>query len=237
MAAPAVNNTVYIRNLNEKVKRDELKKSLYAIFSQFGQILDIVTSRTMKMKGQAFVVFNDQASAANAVRSMQGFPFFEKSMMLAFARSDSDIIAKRKGTFVERPKRMAASAGGGKDASSRKKKKSSAAKGGLAAAAAAVKAEGGVGGIQQPIDPASIPEQPPNQILFLTNLPPSSNHAMLGVLFAQFAGFKEVRMVPGRTDIAFVEFNTEVESSHAKNSLNGFCIEPDCPMRITFAKK
>lgn len=37
------NNTIYINNLNEKIKADELKKSLYAVFVQFGQILDIVT--------------------------------------------------------------------------------------------------------------------------------------------------------------------------------------------------
>ncbi|VDP37558.1 unnamed protein product [Schistosoma mattheei] len=39
------NNTIYINNLNEKIKRDELKKSLYAVFVQFGQILDIITCR------------------------------------------------------------------------------------------------------------------------------------------------------------------------------------------------
>lgn len=37
------NNTVYINNLNEKIKKDELKKSLYAVFVQFGQIVDIIT--------------------------------------------------------------------------------------------------------------------------------------------------------------------------------------------------
>ncbi|KAF5394091.1 hypothetical protein PHET_12274 [Paragonimus heterotremus] len=37
------NNTIYINNLNEKIKRDEVKKSLYAVFVQFGQILDIIT--------------------------------------------------------------------------------------------------------------------------------------------------------------------------------------------------
>jgi U2 small nuclear ribonucleoprotein B'' len=45
-------HTIYINNLNEKVKKDELKKSLYAIFSQFGQILDIVALKTLKMRGQ-----------------------------------------------------------------------------------------------------------------------------------------------------------------------------------------
>lgn len=59
----------------------ELKKSLYAIFSQFGQILDILVSRIMKMKGQAFVIFKEVNSASNALRSMQGFPFYDKPMV------------------------------------------------------------------------------------------------------------------------------------------------------------
>ena len=59
----------------------ELKKSLYAIFSQFGQILDIVALKTLKMRGQAFVIFKDINSGTNALRSMQGFPFYDKPMV------------------------------------------------------------------------------------------------------------------------------------------------------------
>ena len=33
---------------------------------------------------------------------------------------------------------------------------------------------------------------PPNQILFLTNLPSETNEMMLSMLFNQFPGFKEV---------------------------------------------
>lgn len=75
------NNTIYINNLNEKIKKDELKKSLYAIFSQFGQILDIVALKTLKMRGQAFVIFKEIGSATSALRSMQGFPFYDKPMV------------------------------------------------------------------------------------------------------------------------------------------------------------
>lgn len=75
------NNTIYINNLNEKVQKEELKKSLYAIFSQFGQILDIVALKTLKMRGQAFVIFKEIQSATNALRSMQGFPFYDKQMV------------------------------------------------------------------------------------------------------------------------------------------------------------
>jgi len=101
------NNTLYVNNLNEKVKAEgqtfelssipslslhlaswflyyrytELKKSLYAIFSQFGVILDILAKKSLKMRGQAFVVFKEIASATNALRAMQGFPFYDKPMV------------------------------------------------------------------------------------------------------------------------------------------------------------
>lgn len=100
------NQTIYINNLNEKIKKEELKKSLYAIFSQFGQILDIVALKTLKMRGQAFVIFKEIGSASNALRTMQGFPFYDKPMRIAYSKSDSDLVAKLKGTFKERPKKI-----------------------------------------------------------------------------------------------------------------------------------
>jgi RNA recognition motif-containing protein len=63
-----------------------LKKSLYAIFSQFGQILDIVALKNLKMRGQAFVIFKEINSASAALKSMQGFPFYDKPMRIAYAR-------------------------------------------------------------------------------------------------------------------------------------------------------
>merc|ERR1711935_218158 len=87
------NHTIYINNLNEKIKKDELKKSLYAIFSQFGQILDIVALKTLKMRGQAFVIFKELNSGTNALRSMQGFPFYDKPMRIGYCKKGSDVIA------------------------------------------------------------------------------------------------------------------------------------------------
>ncbi|KAJ8299035.1 hypothetical protein KUTeg_023095 [Tegillarca granosa] len=83
---------------------------------------------------------------------------------------------------------------------------------------------------QAPAAPSAIPEQPPNQILFLTNLPEETNEMI-------FPGFKEVRLVPGRHDIAFVEFENEVQSAAAKDALQGFKITPSNAMKISFAKK
>merc|ERR1712106_314533 len=206
------NHGVYINNLNEKIKKDDLKKSLYAIFSQFGQILDIVALKTLKMRGQAFVIFKEISAATNALRSMQGFPFYDKPMRIGYSKSDSDIIAKMKGTFTERPKKA--------PGETKKKSKKPKTGGG-----------GGVGG-QGGVDNA-----PPNQILFLTNLPTETNEMMLSMLFNQFPGFKEVRLVPGRHDIAFVEFENEMQSAAAKDALQGFKITPTHAMKIAFAKK
>lgn len=60
----------------------ELKRSLYALLSQFGQIVDIVAMKTMKMRGQAFVIFKELTAATNALRQLQGFPFYNKPMVL-----------------------------------------------------------------------------------------------------------------------------------------------------------
>lgn len=245
------NHTIYINNLNEKIKKDELKKSLYAIFSQFGQILDIVSLKGIKMRGQAFVIFKDINSASNAMRSMQSFPFYDKPMRIAYSKKDSDIIAKMKGTFVERPKRPKKPKEDteSEDAVSSKKKKKQQrilqqqqAAAALPGAAPATNAVGGTpaAGSAAPAGattPAAIPEQPPHYILFLTNLPEETNEMMLSMLFNQFPGFKEVRLVPGRHDIAFVEFENEAQAGAAKGALQGFKITPTNAMKISFAKK
>uniref|UniRef100_U5EZF2 Putative sans fille n=1 Tax=Corethrella appendiculata TaxID=1370023 RepID=U5EZF2_9DIPT len=211
------NHTIYINNLNEKIKKEELKKSLYAIFSQFGQIIDIVALKTLKMRGQAFIIFKEIASATNALRTMQGFPFYDKPMRINYSKTDSDVIAKMKGTFKERPKKIKPP----KPAQTEEKKSK--------------KQKNNIDAINATNN--STAEQPPNQILFLTNLPEETNEMMLSMLFNQFPGFKEVRLVPNRHDIAFVEFATDVQSGAAREALQGFKITPTHAMRISFAKK
>ena len=59
----------------------ELKKSLRAVFSQFGKILDVLAFKTLKHKGQAWVIFEEVSSATEALKRMQGFPFYDKPMV------------------------------------------------------------------------------------------------------------------------------------------------------------
>jgi len=224
------NHTIYINNLNEKIKKEELKKSIYAIFSQFGQIVDIVALKTLKMRGQAFVVFADINSASNALRSMQGFPFYDKPMRIQYSKSQSDVIAKKLGTYVERAKRDPKDASAAAAATAPATKKSGAKKTGDSAS------NGGASDLASSMGPTGM--EAPNKILFLMNLPEeTANQGTLQMLFQPFSGFKEVRLVPGRSDIAFVEFDSEQQSTIAKEALQGFKISPTNPIKITYAKK
>ncbi|KAJ8002180.1 hypothetical protein DPEC_G00177150 [Dallia pectoralis] len=213
------NHTIYINNVNDKIKKDELKRSLYALFSQFGQVVDIVAMKTMKMRGQAFVVFKELTSATNALRQLQGFPFYNKPMRIQYAKTDSEVISKVKGTF------------GDKDKKKDKKKKPQ----DQVANVAKKPAPGSANTNNTPI--MQIPDNPPNYILFLNNLPEETNEMMLSMLFNQFPGFKEVRLVPGKHDISFVEFESESQAGVAKDALQGFRITAQCAMKITYAKK
>eukprot|EP00659_Diplonema_papillatum_P011544 gene11544-17779_t len=70
------NPTLYIRNLNEKVGKEELRKSLWQMFHQFGEIVDIYCRpKMLATKGQAWICFKDIAAAAEAKDVMQGSAF------------------------------------------------------------------------------------------------------------------------------------------------------------------
>ncbi|XP_074339339.1 uncharacterized protein LOC141677352 isoform X2 [Apium graveolens] len=92
--------TIYINNLNDKVKKGELKRSLYALFSQFGRILDIVLSKKPQLRGQAWVVFSDFTAADKALGQMQNFIFYDKPMFIHYAKTKSDCVAKADGSFI-----------------------------------------------------------------------------------------------------------------------------------------
>uniref|UniRef100_A0A2P2KNK5 Uncharacterized protein MANES_01G220300 n=1 Tax=Rhizophora mucronata TaxID=61149 RepID=A0A2P2KNK5_RHIMU len=231
------NVTIYINNLNEKVKIDELKKSLHAVFSQFGKILEILAFKTLKHKGQAWVVFEDVQSATNALKQMQSFPFYEKPMRIQFAKTKSDIIAKADGTFVPREKRKRHEEKGKK-----KKEQHDANQVAMGLSPGYAGAYGATPALSQLPYPggakAMVPEAPapPNSILFIQNLPNETTPMMLQMLFQQYPGFKEVRMVETKPGIAFVEYGDEMQSTVAMHDLQGFKIQQN-PMSITYAKK
>ncbi|ETI29175.1 hypothetical protein G647_01628 [Cladophialophora carrionii CBS 160.54] len=97
------NQTLFVKNLPEKINKNELKRALYMLFSTYGPVLDIVTSRVgakgQHMRGQAHVVFRDIQTSTQAMRALQGFDFFGKEMAIAYGKGQSNIIPKLRGTF------------------------------------------------------------------------------------------------------------------------------------------
>eukprot|EP00252_Welwitschia_mirabilis_P015194 TRINITY_DN33431_c0_g1_i1.p1 TRINITY_DN33431_c0_g1~~TRINITY_DN33431_c0_g1_i1.p1 ORF type:complete len:241 (-),score=61.36 TRINITY_DN33431_c0_g1_i1:290-1012(-) len=231
------NMTIYINNLNEKTKLEELKKSLYAVFSQFGKIVEVIAFKTLKHRGQAWVVFDEVSAATNALRQMQGFPFYDKPMRIQYAKTKSDCIAKADGTFVPREKRKRH-----EDRAERKRREQQleAQAGGFANSSYPSGYGSSAMGAQMEYPGRSnAPEAPapPNNILFIQNLPHEATSMMLQMLFCQYPGFKEVRLIEQKPGIAFVEYGDEMQATVALHALQGFKITAQNPMLITYAKK
>ncbi|XP_038713193.1 U2 small nuclear ribonucleoprotein B'' 2-like [Tripterygium wilfordii] len=224
------NQTIYVKNLNEKVKKEELKRSLYCLFSQYGRILDVVALKTSKLRGQAWVAFSEVTAASNAVRQMQNFPLYEKPMRIQYAKSKSDCVAKADGSYVPREKKKKQ-----EEKAERKRRTEEAHQSGVANGTAA-ESNGGLAAFRQG-NQGGQEAAAPNNILFIQNLPHETDSLMLQLLFQQYPGFKEVRMIDAKPGIAFVEFEDDMQSSTAMQALQGFKITPMNPMSITFAKK
>ena len=63
-----------------------------------------------------------------------------------------------------------------------------------------------------------------SSVLFIKNLPTGTTETNLKDLVAQHSGFTGVRMVPDRSDIAFVEFPNETAAEVVKKAWHGLRI-------------
>jgi U2 small nuclear ribonucleoprotein B'' len=77
----APSESLYIQNLAEKLPKEELKKALYSVFTQFGRVIDVHAAKTYRLRGQAWVSFADVTCASTAKNELQGFPFFDQPMV------------------------------------------------------------------------------------------------------------------------------------------------------------
>ncbi|CAK1358223.1 uncharacterized protein RHO25_007709 [Cercospora beticola] len=230
------NATVYVRNLDEKVKIPALTSALKEVFSECGTVVDVIAKSSVKRKGQAFVVFEDVSEAQDAVEILQGFDLLGRPMELAFAKTKSDWTVLKEGgeAALEQHK---------KHRLAEKERKQAA----EAAAAAAKPAK-------RAADPSSLAERPakatkatgaaamadeylpPNKILILRELPEDYTKEALTAVFQRYPGFKEVRMVPGRKGLAFAEYTEESEAITAKEAMNGANLG-DKTIRVTFQRQ
>lgn len=152
------------------------------------------------------------------MEELQGFDLFAQPMTLAYAKTRSDATVLREdgeeGLKQHKTKRQAEKER--KQAIEAASQEQNAAKRAAADTLAerpakTSKAAGGV------------PDEylPPSKILFLQNMPDDYDRTSIAAVFGRYPGFKEVRMVPGRTGIAFVEYEDEGAAISAKEQATG----------------
>jgi len=232
--------TLYVQHLNEKTKIPELKACLYELFSTYGEVIDIVASGVYKKKGQAFVVFKDITCATNALRALQGFTFMDKQMRINYARTKSDVIALEDGTF--KPRNVPDAKGPALAKAKPMIRPKIPVPVRTLVPPAAAKAAPAAGGLGQapPVGSAAAVAPPSDSqasnVLFVENLPPEVNETMLTMLFRQYPGFQEARLIKGR-NVAFIEYADELQAGIARHGLQGFMVTPENALKINFAKQ
>ncbi|KAM0418607.1 hypothetical protein ACHAPT_012506 [Fusarium lateritium] len=243
MASETPISTVYVQNLEERVKLETVTEALRTIFSEFGNVVDVVAKKNLKAKGQAFIVFDDPESARSAIEEVDGFELFDKPMKVALARSRSDKTVEmncsqeefeshKRHRQAEKDKRKALEAaeeqrqlnkrgpGAATDSRPAKAARPSGLKSTSAAASGSVLDE----------------FLPPNKILFVQNLPEDYDIEALTGVFGRFEGFREVRLVPGRRGIAFVEYEAEQGAITAKENTAGMSLG-EKPIKVTYQRQ
>ena len=215
------NATLYVKNIDWKVKKPLLKRALYALFSRHGKVLEVIVLRRDGLRGQAWVIMEDVQAATAALQAENGFTFFEKDLVIEYAREKSDRIARLDKTYVPKAKRRKV-AKDGADAEHTE---------------ADDKGDGRTeedGDASEPTQQPKAPQEPPSKYLLAQNLPEACNEMMLGMLFRQYTGFKEVRMP--RQGLAFIEFEDEPHATLALKGLNGFKLSQTEALELTYGK-
>jgi RNA recognition motif. (a.k.a. RRM, RBD, or RNP domain) len=176
---------------------------------------------------------------------VNGFELFDKPMQLDFAKTRSDATVLReegdhglerwkRGRLAEKERKQAVEA-----QRSAQLKRPAAAASELAARPA--KTSKGAGLKATGTNAAAvIPDEylPPNKILFLRDLPESYDAEGLSTIFSRFEGFREVRMVPGRKGIAFVEYEAEAGAISAKEATAGMQLGDEGKgIRVTYQRQ
>jgi U2 small nuclear ribonucleoprotein B'' len=57
------------------------------------------------------------------------------------------------------------------------------------------------------------------------------------MLFRPYAGFMEVRMVPGKKGIAFIEFQDQIQAGIVLQQLNGFNLSETEKLYLTYGNQ
>jgi U2 small nuclear ribonucleoprotein B'' len=80
------NPTLYVKNLNDKVRPNEMRRSLYLLMSEFGPVVDVAVHKSDKGRGQAWITFADQNTAVTALQRLGQVTMYEKTISASYAK-------------------------------------------------------------------------------------------------------------------------------------------------------
>ncbi|PNS18667.1 hypothetical protein CAC42_5206 [Sphaceloma murrayae] len=222
------NATVYVKNLDERVKIPALVEALREVFAEFGTVVDIVAKKSLKRKGQAFVVFESIDAAQTAIDEVNGFELFGKQMNCEFAKTKSDATVKREGNEdeFEQHKRQRITEKERKQAAVQAERKKRPAPDQLESEKPKQARVG------------QVPDEhlPPNTTLMVSGVPEGYNVEAMTAIFARFPEFKEYLEVPFRPGLGFVHYTDLSGAIMAKNATANMQLG-DSKIKVTYQRK
>ncbi|PPR05645.1 hypothetical protein CVT24_002870 [Panaeolus cyanescens] len=251
--------TLYINNINDKINKEELKIQLYALFTTYGKIIDIIASKSPKMRGQAFLVFTDLASATTAMRACEGmrssgliFLPIQSLQHIAYAKSKSYATLRTEDPNFVPPNAANASSviqngkrarDGDLDEAERKTKREKSDES-SDEEMEIDDDEDAPEKKQSSAAPTTVPTQvqQPSARLLCTNLPQEVTDEVLSVLFQQYQGFIRTHVTWSpqlnaqgiRVKMSQVFFENPERATTAKEALDGFTLKKGWQMSVVY---
>ena len=235
----AVNNTLYINNLNEKININELKHELLELLLKYGKIFEIRMSKSLKLKGQAFITFENINDSKKALNELNGYELFGKKLNINYAKQTSENFLVKKGKLKESKKKE-------KDIERKKKRDEFYKK--LNEDKINLKNKlieeyyneiynnnDNNNDLNKIID-ENDDEDKLNKILFVEfdDVNNNINEDVLKKIFSECKGFLNINMFNNK---AFIEFDNITNAQYAKIKLNKSKINNNILLNISFAKK
>ncbi|WVR05032.1 hypothetical protein IAU60_002044 [Kwoniella sp. DSM 27419] len=260
MALQAPSPTLYVANLETKTKKPELKAQLYALFTPYGQVIDVVAKKHSGGRGQAFVVFAEQAAATAALRGLTGEQFYNKQIQISYAKKSSnatlarqDPSASREAAAMEAARLVVSRAQGEYEQLEKEREAEDAA---LRGEKRDAEEEGEVGDdarqskrqkndVEEDEEEMEIEEDDDEKpTIICSNLPPECNADIMGALFSQYTGFISASAYaskppsshpsPNAGAKSFVAtFETTAQAKQALAETQGYLMQPGWQMGVS----
>ena len=173
------------------------------------------------MRGQAFVVYKRRDEAELALKTLQGFTIFDKSLVIAFANKQSYAYIIDQGKFVYKNYREKYNL-----------KKAEVLN--TIASGEITKNENLQKDNKMPKNEEDLSSY--KNILLVENLPENLNEDLFRFLFKQFPGLKHTKLIKEK-NIGFAEFLSHAQANIALKATNSFMIRENVILKVSYANK